>query len=239
VNKLTKLGPISKLSNVKSLRLCENRLGPGSLEGLAHLPKLQSFAADGNLLGKSIKTSDDKKPKTVTTKSPEESIPKLPPTLKQLMLSGNHYHSIPPEVLGPHLTQIVSLDMSNNNIAAIPSSISNLQALRALYLNKNMLVSLPEEIGKLSKLKTLSIKDNKIFSTGKDKYDPVTDPQPLPASLFKNTELVDLNLHGNPMTYTSLSSFEGFDTFLERRKGVKTKGLTGGAMTDMDVCGLA
>lgn len=68
VNKLTKLGPISKLSNVKSLRLCENRLGPGSLEGLAHLPKLQSFAADGNLLGKSIKTSDDKKPKTVTKK---------------------------------------------------------------------------------------------------------------------------------------------------------------------------
>ena len=48
-----------------------------------------------------------------------------------------------------------------------------------------------------------------------------------------------MNLHGNKLTSTQLNEFDGFDTFLERRRVVKTKGLIGGAMDgDSTLCGL-
>ena len=105
-----------------------------------------------------------------------------------------------------------------------------------LNLDNNVIVSLPNEIGQLKKLKALSLKNNyiRVKSTNFSE----SNPQPLPASLFADTLLIDLNLHGNPLTSTQLNEFEGFDTFLERRKKVKTKNLYGGALVDMSVCGL-
>ena len=134
------------------------------------------------------------------------------------------------------LTKLQKLDLSHNNLAAIPVEIFNLTALNELNLNNNSLVSLPQEIGKLTKLKSLSLKNNqirvhhKVFSE--------QNPQPLPASLFTDTPLIDLNLHGNPMTSTQLNDFEGYHVFLERRKQTNTKNLYGGAMANLDVCGL-
>ena len=64
------------------------------------------------------------------------------------------------------------------------------------------------------------------------------NPQPLPKSLFENTPLIDLNLHSNPLSSTQLNEFDGYKKFLERREKVKTKDLYGGAMTNLDVCGL-
>jgi hypothetical protein len=60
----------------------------------------------------------------------------------------------------------------------------------------------------------------------------------IPASVFQDTLLIDLNLHGNPMSNTELNEFEGFDAFLDRRKKKKTTALTGGAMVNMSICGL-
>jgi Leucine-rich repeat (LRR) protein len=242
-NRLSRLGPIDKLSNLKSLRICENQYQPGSLNGISKLSKLQSFAAANNALGKpstppKMKPGSGPSAPAAAVVQPEDSIPKLPASMKQMKLDRNNYTSIPPQICAKHLTQLVGLDLTHNNIASIPASIANLESLRTLYLDSNMLVSLPKELGQLSKLKTLSLKSNQISSDVKKRHNADTNPQPIPEPVFTKTALIDLNLHGNPMTYTALAQFDGFDSFLERRKGVKSKGISGGAMTDMDVCGL-
>jgi len=100
----------------------------------------------------------------------------------------------------------------------------------------NCIVSLPDEIGNLTKLKVLSLKSNNIH-VDTIKFSP-TNPQPLPSSLFTETLVIDLNLHGNKMTSKQLNEFDGFNAFLDRRHSVKSKNLYGGALTDLDMCGL-
>ena len=109
-------------------------------------------------------------------------------------------------------------------------------ALSELNLDNNAIVSLPNELGQLKKLKTLSLKNN--YIQVKSTNFSESNPQPIPASIFENTLLIDLNLHGNKLTSSQLNEFEGFSVFMERRQKVKTKNLHGGVMTDMDVCGL-
>ena len=107
-------------------------------------------------------------------------------------------------------------------------------ALTELNLDNNTIVSLPNEAGQLTRLKVLSLRNNHIQMIK-------NNPQPLPASIFVDTLLIDLNLHGNnKLSSTELNEFDGFDVFLERRKKVKTKNLYGGAMMDgdMGLCGL-
>jgi Leucine-rich repeat (LRR) protein len=103
-------------------------------------------------------------------------------------------------------------------------------------LDSNVIVSLREELGRLTKLKTLSLKNN--YIQVKSTNFSASNPQPIPASVFENTLLIDLNLHGNKLSSTQLNEFEGFEAFLERRKKVKSKNLYGGALVDMSVCGL-
>jgi Leucine-rich repeat (LRR) protein len=144
--------------------------------------------------------------------------------------------AIPKQICDPKLP-LEKLDISSNNLAAIPTEICNLKALTELNLDNNVLVSLPVEIGELRKLKVLSLRDNHIQVVNANFS--VSNPQPIPSSLFENTPLIDLNLHGNKLTSTQLNEFEGFSIFLERRKMVKTKNLYGGAMDgDSTNCGL-
>lgn len=120
---------------------------------------------------------------------------------------------------------------TNDKFASRPHTTA---ALTELNLDNNTIVSLPNEVGQLRKLKVLSLRNNYIQIIK-------NNPQPLPASLFVDTLLIDLNLHGNSkLSSTELNEFDGFSVFLERRKKVKTKNLYGGAMTDGDtgLCGL-
>ena len=103
-------------------------------------------------------------------------------------------------------------------------------ALTELILDNNVIVSIPNELGHVKKLKALSLRNNYI------QYG--VNPQPIPTSVFEDTLLIEFNLHGNPMTNTQLNEFEGFDTFLERRKKKKTTAISGGALVNMSVCGL-
>jgi len=109
-------------------------------------------------------------------------------------------------------------------------------SLTELNLDNNVIVSLPNEVGQLQKLKTLSLRNN--YIQVKSTNFSSTNPQPIPASVFESTLLIDLNLHGNKLSSTQLNEFEGFNVFLERRKKVKNKNLYGGALTDMSLCGL-
>ena len=109
-------------------------------------------------------------------------------------------------------------------------------SLTELNLDNNAIVSLPTEVGHLKKLKALSLKNN--YIQVKSTHFSESNPQPIPASLFTDTLLIDFNLHGNKLTSTQLNEFDGFGVFMERRKKVKTKNLYGGALVDMSVCGL-
>jgi Leucine-rich repeat (LRR) protein len=144
--------------------------------------------------------------------------------------------AIPKQICDPKLP-LEKLDISSNNLAAIPAEIGNLKSLTELILDNNVLVSLPIEMGELRKLKVLSLRDNHIQVA--DTNFSASNPQPIPSSLFENSLLIDLNLHGNKLSSTQLNEFEGFSVFVERRRIVKTKNLYGGVMDgDSTLCGL-
>ena len=220
-NNLKSLGPIDRLPNLKSLNCQENQIP--TLGPISGLSSLQTLLAGTNVLGKpSVGVSD--------------TVPTLPTSLKQLALDHNFFSSVPRSVVSKTLTKLEKLDLSFNQLAVLPADIGNLLSLEELKADHNMIVSLPDAMGRLAKLKTLSLKGNSISVTSTI-FSP-RNPQPLPASLFTDTLLIDLNLHGNRLTSTELNQFDGYPVFLKRREKVKTKDLYGGAMTNYDVCGL-
>mmetsp|Transcript_1402 Transcript_1402/g.3889 ORF Transcript_1402/g.3889 Transcript_1402/m.3889 type:complete len:283 (-) Transcript_1402:808-1656(-) len=222
-NSLKSIGAVNKLKVLKLFNVDENRLKAGSLASIQHLTKLQTLSASGNQLGKMTATEGGKQ---------LDPLPDLPASLKQLKLSANALSSIPPTILSSNLPKLQKLDLSSNQLGTVPSAIGRLTQLVELNLDNNVIVNLPEQLGKLVKLKQLSLKNNKMvaFIDGKE--------QSIPATVFADTPLIDLNLHGNPMTSTQLNHMKGYDAFLERREKVKTSALHGGALTNLDVCGL-
>jgi len=229
-NNLGGLGSrLAQLSNLKSFNCDSNRLPAGSLAPISALKALQTLSAGGNKLGKPVKMDNPSRPQP-------ETLPSLPKSLKQLKLDTNHFSSVPPQICNPSLVKLEKLDLSFNLLATLPSGIGYLASLVDLNLDSNCIVSLPDEVGKLKKLKALSLRNNQI------RVDSTVfsekNPQPIPSTLFTDTVVVDLNLHGNKMTNTQLNEFEGFNAFLERRTKIKNKNVYGGALTDLNVCGL-
>lgn len=231
-NNLSDVGRLGLLTELKILNLDNNNLFAGSLEFLTKLTKIQNLSLSGNKLGKPMpaKTQNTANAKLV---SAGEALPSLPNTLKQLNLSANCLSNVPRSILSVSLNKLEKLDLSSNQLATVPDVICNLQSLEELRLDSNMIVTLPEAIGKLSKLKVLSLRNNQLFlkkSTSSEKND---GHQPFPKSLFTNTSLIDLNLHGNRLTNTEMNKLEGYQDFLDRRQKVKSK-----TMSNFDVCGL-
>lgn len=227
-NKLTSIGKIGLLKELKSLNLDGNNFYAGSLEQIAQLSKLQNLSLAGNKLG--LLPPHDPAQQTVT-RSMQDTLPELPATLKQLNLSANALSHIPRPVFAVNLTKLEKLDLSYNQLATVPIEIVNLKNLEELNCDSNMIVSLSEELGGLKKLKVLSLRNNKLSVHSTIFSD--RNPQPLPRSIFTDTLLIDLNLHGNQMTSTHMNQFDGYQQFLDRRQKVKSK-----TMTNLDVCGL-
>ncbi|GAX10991.1 hypothetical protein FisN_2Lh521 [Fistulifera solaris] len=223
-NSLTRLDPkVAQLTKLKTLILDGNQLCATTLQPISELSQLQKLIVSQNDLGHLPRTNKTQPPKTA---EPASALPHdLPTTLRELSLAQNRIVDIPPSVFV--LEKLEKMDLSKNQLkGCLIASIGSLKNLTELLLDGNALTSLPESIGSLSKLKVLSLKDNAL--RGKVK------PQALPAVLFTKTPVIDLNLHGNPMTNTELNEFEGFDQFLERRQKVKSK-----TMVNLSVCGLS
>ena len=164
-------------------------------------------------------------------------LPTLSVKMKTVKMDGNRLTMIPKAIYAPNLTKLESLDLSRNQINIIPEDFcKNLVSLTSLNLDYNLISSLPKEIGLLTKLKSLSIENNKIVVL-RTNFDH-TYPQPLPSELFKDTSLTDLNLKGNRMTNGQLNEFDGFESFMERRRKIKNKNIHGGALLDTTTCGL-
>eukprot|EP00536_Pseudo-nitzschia_multiseries_P012716 jgi/Psemu1/320319/estExt_fgenesh1_pm.C_5000006 len=226
-NKLVKLSPkLSNLKVLKSLNVDNNELTPGSMNPVSSLTKLKTLSASNNLLGRPVVNKNN------DGENHAYALPMtLPKGLKTILLSNNSLSTIPPSIVNKNnpLKMLEKLDLSSNNLATVPESISNLLNLNDLDLDDNVIVSLPSAIGKLTKLKVLSLRNNHISAT---------NPQPLPEELWRDTLLIDMNLHGNPLTSTQLNTMDGYDAFLSRRREVKNKDILGGAMTDLEGCGL-
>jgi Leucine-rich repeat (LRR) protein len=214
-NQLTDLGPLGVLhQSLKTLHLNHNQLPTAALKPLVDLVNLQTLTLSHNMhLG-------------------HGSLPPVPPSLQQLNLSQCGFKDIPQSLLS--LPNLVKLNLSNNQISRIPDNLTQWKSLQDLNLDNNQIAELPDSTGDMSSIKVLSLKQNRLaVSTTTSNRLTARDKQPIPARLLKDTPLVDLNLHGNPMTNAQLHQFDGFDEFLERRAKVNTK-----TMTAHDVCGL-
>lgn len=222
-NKLISLGRLHLLKELKSLNLDGNKLLTGSLGPVSSLTKLQTLSVKRNKLGTSVNSEFGNVPLA--------PLPSMPTSLKQLHLAENPLGSIPDSLLTGSLVKLELLDLSQCRIRDIPLEIVLLTALQELRLDDNQIDFLPPNMGQLKKLKVLSLRNNKITVTSTVFTE--RNPQPLPETLFVDTPLIDLNLHGNKMTNTQLNQFEGFQAFLDRRQRVKSK-----TLTNLDVCGL-
>jgi Leucine-rich repeat (LRR) protein len=230
-NKLKKLDPrLANLKVLKSLNVEHNKLTPGSMAVISSLPKLKSLSASHNHLGSFPKDIDEASGERAV--DPSNALPLvLPKGLKTILLADNALMAIPKSILGgaTPLKMLEKLDLSSNKLVSVPETIASLVGLTDLNLDDNALKRLPPSVEKLKKLKVLSLRRNQIR---------LANPQPLPEGLWTNTLLIDLNLHGNPMTTTQLNTMDGYDVFLSRRREVKNKDILGGAMTDLEGCGL-
>eukprot|EP01083_Nonionella_stella_P058636 153548_1 len=237
-NKIKRLpNQVSTLTSMKSLKLDSNKLTKGSLQPISKLSNLTTLSLSENKLGIDTDKEGKKIPGQALPSLPSSlkllklnlnHFQNIPPTvyarnlinLEKLDLSKNNLASVPVALFN-HLKALVELNLDHNSIVSLPGEIENLKKLKSLSLEQNK-IAVYSSSGRKSTVTKFSEQN----------------PQPLPAVLFTATPIIDLNLKGNAMTNTQLNEFEGFDTFLERRQKLKTKNIYGGAMTDLKVCGL-
>ncbi|KAJ2214745.1 hypothetical protein EV179_002693 [Coemansia sp. RSA 487] len=106
--------------------------------------------------------------------------------LVMLNLSNNMLIQLPPG-FGRTFSKLQLLDISGNQIAALPEDISHLRCLRELNASRNALIGLPITIGSLRSLEVLNIAENYIVS--------------LDASVSRLENLRMLNISDNRITH--------------------------------------
>jgi internalin A len=84
------------------------------------------------------------------------------------------------------LTNLTSLDLSNNQLTTLPMNIGRLTDLTSLDLSNNQLTTLPMNIGQLTNLTSLDLSNNQLTI--------------LPVELLQLTNLTLLNLTSNQLT---------------------------------------
>jgi len=93
------------------------------------------------------------------------SLPEAPDcaVLSTLLLQSNGDLEIISDMFFQYMTGLGVLNLSNNGISLLPSSVGNLINLRGLYLNQCYeLAMLPSDVGSLKKLEILQIKETRI-----------------------------------------------------------------------------
>jgi internalin A len=101
--------------------------------------------------------------------------------LKTLDLSGNQLTAIPAELGLPANLQV--LDLSRNQLTAIPAELGRLANLQILDLDYNQIVAVAAELGQLANLRTLALAGNELAA--------------IPAELGQLANLEDLSLDDN------------------------------------------
>lgn len=177
------------------------------------------------------------------------ALPELPPTLVTLNASRNprlSASSFPlPAPQASRLTCLLILDLSATGLTQLTGEILLLAALQELKLDGNRLTTLeimppffspethPRDWPALTELKHMTVAGNAI--------QPL--PGVIPQSLLESTQIVGLNLAGNPgLSVNWLVHLPGYPSFEARRARSRSKGLTGDGgvygMQDGKTCGL-
>lgn len=182
------------------------------------------------------------------------TLPSFPESIVKADISSNHLITFPSDSF-QGLLKLVDLKLSKNRLMTI-EGISVLINLETLNLDDNRLTFLSDELGLLSNLCILSVKRNCIGKTynpedtidsntnatnsnnGEKQAEKCDDEQSVAPEVFIDTCLITLNLSGNYVTTDELLEFEGVDDFIIRRRQLKDKSLTGGAMTDYSLFGM-
>ncbi len=168
-----------------------------------------------------------------------DKIGSIPQSLQKINMSYNSLSAVPPSLF--NAINITTLEITNNRITTLVG-IGALVSLIDLYVDDNLLVELPEDICLLLRLRKLSAKRNKLVnSRAPSSTHPEGDApyQCIPTLFLTNTAVENLDLEGNlQLTKAELLAFEGMDAFLERRKSLKDKALSGGALMDYSLFGL-
>ncbi len=81
--------------------------------------------------------------------------------IHKLLLNNNNLTRIPSSFLAP-LSQLKSLNLSQNQLSYIPEEVCTLVRLEVLHLEENKLEVLPSRIGKLTNLQKLFVQRNQL-----------------------------------------------------------------------------
>jgi hypothetical protein len=108
----------------------------------------------------------------------------LTPSLTHLDLSDNHLGELPSTV--GLLTQLTQLSLDNNRLTALPDALMTVTTLTVLSASKNRLAVLPSGLGELQRLRQLKVSHNLL--------------QGLPASTSGLTALQKLEASHNEIT---------------------------------------
>lgn len=155
------LKKILKCKNLESLSLTYNNL--------SELPRVSKLSCLPQVISKSA------------TKGIEEL-----KNLKMLFLSNNKFTDLPQEI--SFLENLVSLDISNNQISEILLDTPLPKALKSLKLNGNKLVEIPNGLSLLTDLERLDIQENSILQIPED----FTFPKSLKSINLSNNRLSSL-----------------------------------------------
>ncbi len=82
---------------------------------------------------------------------------------EQLSLRGNALHGLPGEIWTA-MPRLTHLDLSQNDLRALPDEVSGLANLEVLFLNSNKLRSLPQSLWSMPRLRYVNISANNISS---------------------------------------------------------------------------
>lgn len=155
---------IANLENLQTLVLHSNKICEIS-EKLAALQKLKVLDLSRNEL-KTIPEALTKLPQLVTVNLSFNQLNSVPDFIQTTKLStlnlSNNRLTVFPGICNNSLVNLSELQLSNNALEEIPSTISLLTALKNFDVSHNKIKSIPAELVECGKLKEINFKDNPI-----------------------------------------------------------------------------